>query len=60
MVRKNLLLSQCRFDLEIALQKEVDLLSARQVATVFQKEIISGTCLYRRTDLTNDCHQDKI
>jgi predicted nucleotidyltransferase len=43
---KSLLLSQCRFDLEDALHKEVDLLNARQVATVFQKEIISGDCIY--------------
>lgn len=42
----NLLLSQCRFDLEEALHKEVDLLNARQVSTVFQKEIISGVRIY--------------
>ncbi len=42
----NLLLSQCRFDLEDALSKEVDLLNARQVSTVFQKEIISGVRIY--------------
>lgn len=39
---KNLPLSECRFDLEEALHKEVDLLNARQVSTVFQKEIIAG------------------
>ncbi len=44
---KSLLLSQCRFDLEDALQKEVELLNARQVATVFQKEIIIGDCIYK-------------
>ncbi|GAB4541502.1 MAG: type II toxin-antitoxin system antitoxin [Anaerolineae bacterium] len=44
--KKNLLLSQCCFDLEDALSKEVDLLNARQVATVFQKEIIGGDCIY--------------
>ncbi len=43
---QNLLLSQCRFDLEDALRKEVDLLNARQVSTVFQKEIVSGDCIY--------------
>ncbi|MBZ0158871.1 nucleotidyltransferase domain-containing protein [Candidatus Methylomirabilis sp.] len=42
----NLLLSQCRFDLEDALPKEVDLLNARQVSTVFQKEIIGGVRIY--------------
>lgn len=43
---KNLILSKCRFDLEDALHHEVDLLNARQVSTVFQKEIISGTLIY--------------
>lgn len=43
---RNLLLSQCRFDLKDALSKEVDLLNARQVSTVFQKEIISGVRIY--------------
>ena len=38
----SLLMSQCRFDLEEALSKEVDLLNVRQVSTVFQKEIICG------------------
>jgi predicted nucleotidyltransferase len=38
-------LSQCRFDLEQALGREVDLVNARQVSTVFQKEIISGRLL---------------
>jgi len=42
----NLLLSQCRFDLEDALSKEVDLLNARQVSTIFQKEIIGGIRIY--------------
>lgn len=42
----NLLLSRCRFDLEGALHKEVDLLNARQVSTVFQKEIIGGVRIY--------------
>ncbi|MFH1738545.1 MAG: nucleotidyltransferase domain-containing protein [bacterium] len=43
---KNLLLSECRFDLEKALHKQVDLLNARQVSTVFQKEIIAGKCIH--------------
>jgi len=43
---QNLLLSQCRFDLEEALSREVDLLNARRVSTVFQKEIISGVRIY--------------
>lgn len=37
---KNLILSPCHFELEEALHREVDLLNARQVSTVFQKEII--------------------
>ncbi len=43
---KNLILSKCRFDLEAALHLRVDLLNARHVSTVFQKEIISGTLIY--------------
>lgn len=43
---KNLILSPCRFDLEEALHRKVDLLNARQVSTVFQKEIISGELIY--------------
>jgi len=43
---KNLILSKCRFDLEDALHCPVDLLNARQVSTVFQKEIISGDLIY--------------
>ena len=39
---KNLVLSQCRFDLEAALSKPVDLLNARQVSTVFQVQIVGG------------------
>ena len=37
---KNLILSPCRFELEKALHREVDLLNARQISTVFQMEII--------------------
>jgi predicted nucleotidyltransferase len=43
---KNLILSKCRFDIEEALHHSVDLLNARYVSTVFQKEIISGTLIY--------------
>ena len=43
---KNLMLSQCRFDLEKVLKKQVDLLNARQVSTVFQKEIIFGDLIF--------------
>jgi predicted nucleotidyltransferase len=44
---KNLLLSQCRFDLEEVLHKEVDLVNARLVSTVFQKEIVeNGRLVY--------------
>lgn len=39
---KNLLMSQCRFDLEDIFQKDVDLLNARLVSTVCQREIIAG------------------
>lgn len=42
-----LMLSPCRFALEDALGKPADLLNARAVSTVFQKEIIaSGRLLY--------------
>ena len=39
-------MSRCRFDLQEALSREVDLLNARQVSTVFQKEIIGGARIY--------------
>ncbi|MFH0729815.1 MAG: nucleotidyltransferase domain-containing protein [Pseudomonadota bacterium] len=39
---ENLVMSRCRFDLEDAFHKEVDLLNVRLVSTVFQKEIIDG------------------
>ncbi len=42
----SLILSRCRFDLEDALHKEVDLLNARDVSTVFQKEIIGGSLIH--------------
>jgi len=42
----NLASHNCRFALEKALKKTVDLLNARQVSTVMQKEIISGECIY--------------
>jgi regulator of RNase E activity RraA len=44
---KNLPLSQCRYDLEEALHREVDLINARLVSTVLQKEIIgNGRAIY--------------
>jgi hypothetical protein len=44
---KNLPLSQCRYDLEEALHREVDLVNARLVSTVLQKEIIgNGRAIY--------------
>lgn len=43
---KNLILSECRFALEEALHREVDLLNARQVSTVMQKEIIGGRLIF--------------
>ena len=43
---KNILLSRCRFDLQDALSRDIDLLNARQVSTVFQKEIIGGVRIY--------------
>jgi len=43
---KNLLLSRCRFDLQDALSRDIDLLNARLVSTVFQKEIIGGVRIY--------------
>ncbi len=43
---KDLILSDCRFELERVLNKEVDLLNARQVSTVFQKEIIGGRLIH--------------
>ncbi len=43
---KDMMLSPCRFDLENAIHKEVDLLNARRVSTVFQKEIIGGSLVY--------------
>jgi predicted nucleotidyltransferase len=47
---KNLLLSPCRFELEKALHREVDLLNVRQVSTVFQKEIIGRGRLIHGAD----------
>lgn len=44
--KQDLTLSECRFELEDALNKEVDLLNARRVSTVFQKEIISGKLIH--------------
>lgn len=39
---KSLAFSQCRFDLAELLHKEVDLVNARLVSTVLQKEIIAA------------------
>jgi uncharacterized protein len=39
-------LSQCRFTLEDVLHREVELLNARQVSTVMQKEIIGGSLIH--------------
>jgi hypothetical protein len=41
-----LVLSDCRFELEAALGQAVDLVNARMVSTVLQKEIISGDLIY--------------
>jgi uncharacterized protein len=43
---KTLSLSECRFTLANALRREVELLNARQVSTVMQKEIISGRLIH--------------
>ena len=43
---RSLAMSECRFDLAKALGREADLVNARQVSTVFQKEIIFGKLLY--------------
>lgn len=43
---KNLILSECRFALEETFHREVDLLNARQVSTVMQKEIIGGRLIH--------------
>jgi predicted nucleotidyltransferase len=38
----SLMLSDCRYELEDVLKREVDLISARDSDTVFQKEILAG------------------
>jgi predicted nucleotidyltransferase len=43
---KNLILSECRFALANALHREVELLNARRVSTVMQKEIIGGRLIH--------------
>lgn len=44
---KSLLLTACHLELAAALDREVDLLNARRVSTVFQKEIIAnGRLIY--------------
>lgn len=42
----NLMYSRCRFDMARALGREVDLVNARLVTTVFQTQIISGDQVY--------------
>jgi len=44
--KKNLTMGECRFALENALHREVELLNARQVSTVMQKEIIGGRLIH--------------
>ncbi len=46
----DLSLSPCRGDLEDALHRDVDLLNARRVSTVFQKEILASGRLIDRAD----------
>ena len=42
--------SDCRFELEELLEKEVDLLNVRKLSTVFQKEVVmNGSLIYSRT-----------
>lgn len=42
--------SDCRFELEELLEKEVDLLNVRKLSTVFQKEVVmNGHLIYGRT-----------
>ncbi len=43
---RTLHLSPCQAELQTTLGREVDLLNARQVSTVFQKEIITGQRIY--------------
>jgi len=38
----SMMLSDCRFELEDELKRDVDLLSARDISTVFQKEVVFG------------------
>jgi uncharacterized protein len=46
-----LMLTPCHYSLQDALGKSVDLLNAREISTVFQKEIIeSGRLLYCAND----------
>jgi uncharacterized protein len=49
--RSHLMLTPCHYSLQDALGKSVDLLNAREMSTVFQKEIIeSGRLLYCAND----------
>lgn len=51
---KNLLASECCSDLENTLKRSVDLLNARIVSTVFQKEIISGKLILCQNRFATD------
>ncbi|MBZ0155434.1 MAG: nucleotidyltransferase domain-containing protein [Alphaproteobacteria bacterium] len=52
---KNLAMSECRFALEDALKRAVDLINLRMVNTVFQNEIIQeGRIIYRQNDYAVD------
>jgi predicted nucleotidyltransferase len=49
--RPHLMLTPCHYSLQDTLGKSVDLLNAREISTVFQKEIIeSGRLLYCAND----------
>lgn len=43
---KSLAVGNCRFELENTLHQTIDLINARQVSTVLQKEIIFGDLVY--------------
>ena len=47
--------SNCRFELEQLLEKEVDLLNVRKLSTVFQKEVVmNGLLIYSRSQTMVD------
>jgi uncharacterized protein len=48
---QNIMLNDCRFELEKVLNKQVDLINLRAVSTVFQNEIIStGKIIYLKDE----------